>query len=213
MTESARNRQAGSQVLQQLVFRTHAPGAQRQCIDESLTAPARDGLRLMQAWATEGGLLNRIVCLWEGEADGSPRDGERAFDWLEGEPVARRLVPRRAVAESLLSSPLLELRMYAARPGRCEDFVAALLAALPFRERYSPCAGLWTTHERGFDVAVHLWAYDSLDARMRARQAAIADADWARYLDSVRPWLQYFQSMLLVPVGMPGSGDIGSTTR
>lgn len=192
----------------ELIFDTHPAGAQQACLQALPSAPIASATRLLQAWATECGPLNRVVTLWQGEIGDDASERERALDWMEGQRVSRLLSPRREVVASLLASPLLELRMYATHRGRCEDFVQALLAALPFRERYSPCAGLWTTRERGTDVAVHLWAYDSLETRMQARARAAADADWSRYRASIRPLLQHMQAVLLTPLVVPAGAAI-----
>nr|WP_240980481.1 NIPSNAP family protein [Ramlibacter agri] len=90
--------------------------------------------------------------------------------------------------------------MYAARPGQCDDFLAALLQALPFRERYSPCAAVWKSSERDVEIAVHLWAYENLQQRMAARSAAMQDPDWSAYRASIRPMLASLQAWLLLPL-------------
>jgi hypothetical protein len=75
-----------------------------------------------------------------------------------------------------------------------------MLAALPHRERYSPCAGVWTSRERGRDVVVHLWAYRSYDDRLAARAAAARDEAWAAYRSSLPPLLAAMHATLLVPI-------------
>jgi len=47
---------------------------------------------------------------------------------------------------------LLELRIYATNEGQCETFVNALVDALPYCEKYSLNAGVWTVRERGVDL-------------------------------------------------------------
>ncbi len=168
-------------------------------------AKKRDGL--IAAWATEYGPLNRVLTLrnarTEDAASEKSETTETPDDWLAPRNMVRQLEVRRPLRMDLLAKPLHELRMYAARPGRCEEFVEALVGALRYRERYSPCAGVWTTRERGVDLAVHLWSYDSLEQRMAARDAALRDADWSSYRASIRPLLVNLQAWLLTSVAIP----------
>jgi hypothetical protein len=188
--------------LHELVFAPHAlgdqPAAVRALRDEE--SARRDAL--LGAWSAEYGVLNRLVSLW---ALATPAPGATAGtigtgDWLAAEPVVRRMANRRAFDAEAAAAPLLELRQYAPRPGQRDAFVAALLEALPYRERYSPCAGIWTTSERGSDVVVHLWGYRSFEARLQARAAAMRDSAWDAYRVSIRPMIAAMHAVLLVPV-------------
>jgi hypothetical protein len=184
-----------------LLIEPHALGGQGAALD----AHAGALRRCLGAWSTEYGPLNHLVTLWEGAADpGGQVDTEQApQDWLAPRPASRRLLPRRALRPGLLDAPFMELRMYAARPGQCDRFLDAMLAALPLRERHSPCVAIWKSEQRGVDLVVHLWAYDSLDQRMAARSAAGADAEWGAYRASIRPLLDNMQAWLLLPAALP----------
>lgn len=208
---------AQADLVHELIVDTHAPGAQAEALAALPGTPQAPGRERLALWTPEYGPLNRLMSLWQlpGDAPDALAHGAdpdaTGIDWLDGGRRAYRLRPRRALRHDLLAAPLLELRLYAARPGRVEDFVQALLGALPFRERYSPCAGLWTTRERGWDLAAHLWAYDSLHHRMQARDRAMRDADWSAYRAGIRPMLQYLQALLLVPVAAaPAASAPGS---
>jgi hypothetical protein len=191
-------------IAQTLWFDGHDPGAPASAQAAVRAERARQGLPAQGTWATEYGPLNRIVSLWAPtHAETIADSAQPRADWLDASRYGYALRTRRALRTDLLASPLLELRMYAAQPGCCEDFVGRLLHALPYRERYSPCAGVWVTQERGWDIAVHLWAYDSLAHRMAARDASVADADWTAYRAGIRPLLKHLQAFLLVPVSIP----------
>ncbi len=186
--------------FQNLLIEPHAPGDQASVVARH--AQGHDGL--VATWATEYGPLNRLLTLRDAPEEGAATESTGApDDWLAPRTMLRRLEVRRPLKTDLLAKPLHELRLYAARPGRCEEFVSALLGALPFRERYSPCAAVWTTRERGVDLTVHLWAYDSLEQRMAARDAALKDADWSNYRASIRPLLENLQAWLLTSVPLP----------
>jgi len=182
-----------------LVIDTHAAGEQQAALEALRALGDSRQATLLHTWSTEFGPLNRIVSVWDGEGMLVPEEAERPLDWLDDRRLSRALQPRHLADHRLLAAPLLEMRMYAAHPGKCEFFVEALLEVLPFRERYSPCAGIWTTRERGRDVAIHMWSYESLEMRMQARARAAVDPDWSRYRTSVRPLLHSMQAMLLIP--------------
>lgn len=181
----------------ELVFTPHALGGQAAAVqglhDDAQGRPGD----LLGAWTCEYGPLNRVVSLWrEPAAESAPGDD----DWVATAPVRKTLTVRRAYDAQHAAAPLAELRQYALQPGAVETFVAALLAALPHRERYSPCAGLWTTQERGRDVAVHLWPYASFAARLAAREAAQRDPQWNEYRIAIRPLVAAMQASLLTPL-------------
>ncbi len=180
----------------ELMFYPHALGAQAPAVQWVRERAATD--ELLGAWASDCGPLNRVVLLWGGATDTQrAADGD---DWLATEPVRKTLTVRRAFDAQAASAPLVELRQYALQSGAVERFVAALLAALPHRERHSRCAGLWTTRERGYDVAVHLWPYPSFEARLAARERAQRDPQWNEYRLAIRPWIAAMQASLLVPL-------------
>lgn len=187
-------------VTHELAYVTHPLGQQGTAREALRAERARRPDALLGAWGAETGILNRIVALWsvEGASMGAGTAGDD--DWLSGSEVRRRMTARRRIANEALSAPLLELRHYAPHRGQCEAFVAALLDALPHREKYSPCAAVWTTQERGCDVVVHLWSYRTFDERLSARDAAMRDEGWAAYRQAIRPMLQAMHSTLLVPV-------------
>jgi hypothetical protein len=189
-------------LMNELVVDVYGVGEQAQALERLQTEAESRSQQLLAVWTAEYGLLNRLYSLWEGPASAlSPlTKAEPTQDWLSRERIARALTPRRPLRQDLLAQPVLELRTYAAKPGCCDAFVQALLAALPHRERYSPNAGLWTTRERGTDLVYHLWTYSSLEERMAARQGSQANAEWSAYRASIRPLLHALQASLLVPV-------------
>lgn len=182
----------------ELVLAPHRLGGQAAAVQSLRERSAARPGTLLGAWTSEYGPLNRVVSLWSEAADAP--EGADSDDWLATEPVRKMLRVRRAFVAVATSAPLAELRQYALQPGAGERFVAALLAALPYRERYSPCAGLWTTRERGRDVAVHLWPYASFDERLAARERAQRDPRWNDYRVTIRPLVAAMQAALLTPL-------------
>lgn len=188
--------------MYELVFAPHALGAQAPAVQALRDERARRGDELVAAWAPEYGALNRLVSLWRlaGDSLEAGTGRELSDHWLEASPVRCRLASQRPVRHELLASPLLELRRYAPQPGQAAAFLRAYLDALPERERYSPCIGVWTAREQHRDVVVHLWAYRSFDERNAARAAAAKNAVWAAYRARLPSLLGPMQAALMTPV-------------
>lgn len=94
---------------------------------------------------------------------------------------------------------LYELRRYRLQPGKAAAWTAKLAEHMPAREKYSTNLGLWTTLWPDPNVVVHLWIYDSYEARMEARAAAQADPEWKEFLGFAGPQIEEMYSMLLKP--------------
>ena len=74
-----------------------------------------------------------------------------------------------------------------------------MLAALPFRERYSRNIGVQTPMDGDVDQVLHLWGYADISDRMRARTGAFADEDWRRYIATIYPLMRRMNSQVLLP--------------
>lgn len=187
---------------------THGVGALAPTLVQLHRQQASSPAPLLGMWSVEYGLVNRVVSLWGAAAVTATDEGEVCQDWLDHARVLRRLQQRRPLRLDLLDAPFMEMRLYSTLPGRCEEFVSMMLRHLPFRERYSPCAGVWTTRERGRDVVVHLWAYRNFEERSSARVAAAADPDWARYRTWIKTVLHSMQVSWLARERLPADGAI-----
>jgi hypothetical protein len=169
--------------------------------------------RLAGSWSTEFGTLNQYVHLWE-----YPSLDER--DRLRGELAkndawTKEYVPRIRglihAQENKILSPqlpltppagdgwLYELRWYRAQTGRVGEFLAAIKAIMPVREKYSKIVALWQTEAGQLNEAVHLWAYRDLNERAAVRAKALADPEWQAYLGKVMPLLVDQKAIILVP--------------
>jgi hypothetical protein len=186
----------------QLMVRPHALGAQAAARDEVVRDAQHRGDALLGMWQTEYGPVNRVVALWElttpARLDATPTIDHDS--WLIDDPVRHPLAIRRGVNRDALASALVEWRQYTPHPEHCETFVAALLAALPHRERYSPCIGVWTSREAGRNTVIHLWGYRSFDERNIARTRAAANPGWAVYRTAIRPLIASMRATLLTPL-------------
>jgi hypothetical protein len=80
---------------------------------------------------------------------------------------------------------IYEVRTYPMRPGTVPIFEERLAAALPVRERYSKLAACWHTEIGPLNEAVHVWPYEDLSQRTRARAEAAKHPEWPPKLDDI----------------------------
>jgi hypothetical protein len=80
-----------------------------------------------------------------------------------------------------------EMRVYTLQPGKVPEFQALIeKEALPVISKYSKLVGWWSTEVGPLNEVVHIWAYEDLTHRTRAREAQGADPQ----LQAFRPKAQ-----------------------
>lgn len=77
---------------------------------------------------------------------------------------------------------IYELRIYEYKPGEIENYfaISAAVAKGIRGQEHGALLGFWTAKQGDVDMAVHIWSYDSLDHRQRAREALQADPRWSQ---------------------------------
>jgi len=164
-------------------------------------------------WMTEIGALNQVVHLWS-----YPDLNERAR--LRGElgknerwtneylPIIRPMLLRQDIR---LMNPVIaprkpetepniyELRVYRTKPGRVREWANHIMDVMPVREKYSKPVGLWIGEAGQPNEVVHIWAYPDLNARAKARAAAVADPQWQAFLKKAMPLLDEMSSTIMLP--------------
>lgn len=164
--------------------------------------------RLPGCWTSEIGHLNQVVLL----LDGQGREQSRAVDdaWFAGS--APRSRERRSLEAILSPVPpphsgnIYELRTYRLACGSIEAFIKLVRAILPFRQRFSPCAGMWVAASGRLDEVVHLWPYPDLNRRMEQRAAVAATPEWQDFLRQAVPLVEQMESELLLPTALSALG-------
>ncbi|MDQ2801368.1 MAG: NIPSNAP family protein [Pseudomonadota bacterium] len=73
---------------------------------------------------------------------------------------------------------IIEMRSYDLRPGTVPAFEERFGAGLPARAKLSPLAAFWHTEVGPLNRVIHVWPYESLEARTRIRAEAIASGVW-----------------------------------
>ena len=73
---------------------------------------------------------------------------------------------------------IVEMRTYQLKPGTVPKFLDAFQAALPIREKYSKLAGFFFTEVGELNQVIHIWPYESFEARTAARAAVMKEPGW-----------------------------------
>lgn len=91
---------------------------------------------------------------------------------------------------------IIELRMYQLKPGTVPQFYERFSASLPHRQKFSPLGGFFTTEVGELNKVIHFWPYDSFEARLKIRAAAIAPGQWP---PATREFALHQESELFLP--------------
>ncbi|MEK7880179.1 MAG: NIPSNAP family protein [candidate division NC10 bacterium] len=97
---------------------------------------------------------------------------------------------------------IYELRPYTLHPGKAPEFIQhAGGIAMPIRgDRYGKLAGYWSTDVGTLNQVLHLWAYDDMAHRTRARAELSKNERWnAEYVPKIRPLLSKQENTILIP--------------
>ena len=70
---------------------------------------------------------------------------------------------------------------------------------MPVREKYSKNVCAWITEGPNPNEVCHLWAYESLEQRMEARNGIAKEAAWQEFAAAGRPDLEEMHSTMLFP--------------
>ena len=106
---------------------------------------------------------------------------------------------------------IYELRTYTLKPGTTAEFETRFEKRHPLRQKHSKLAAFWHTDIGPLNQVIHVWEYDDLDHRARAREAASMDADLGR-LPGGREFVVEQQSEIYMPAPFMhplGSRDYG----
>ena len=72
----------------------------------------------------------------------------------------------------------IEMRTYTLRPGTVAAFEERFVEGLTARLQFSPLGGLWRSEVGALNQVVHIWPYESFEARERIGQAARKTGKW-----------------------------------
>ncbi len=73
---------------------------------------------------------------------------------------------------------IVEMRTYQLKSGAVPKFLERFSEALPTREKHSKLAAFWYTEVGALNQVIHVWPYESFEARVAARAAAMKEPGW-----------------------------------
>lgn len=172
---------------------TLRPGTQGPALKEIKTQvtgdrPALSG-ELLACWYSDIGALNRVLLLHRA-ASADQALADRGKLVLAEDPFGLKdaitqlhtdtfhLLPFLTGIDSATKGPVFEVRTYETRAGGMGPTVELWRKALPERIKLSPLlAGLYSVSGVAARF-MHIWPYESLEARGRVRAKAVADGVW-----------------------------------
>jgi hypothetical protein len=175
--------------MQFIEAKSRAVAAVEQRFEAAL--PARTALSPLGAfWRCEVGLLNQYIAVWpyrsfaehqrvveeEKKLDGWPPDladlvARQHSRLYQAAPFSPPIEPRKL-------GPLYEIRRYQYPPGAIPGVIAAWSEIIAERTRHSPFVGAWYSEDGPTHEWVHVWAYESYEARQRTRDAVARAGIW-----------------------------------
>jgi hypothetical protein len=93
------------------------------------------------------------------------------------------------------------MRTYTVQIGKMNEYLRHFeKEGLPVISRYATLVGWWYTEIGELNQVVHIWAYESLDDRIKRRTALYEDPDWLeKFVPKAFPMLEKMESKLLRP--------------
>lgn len=93
-----------------------------------------------------------------------------------------------------------EMRVYTLQPGKVPEFQALIeKEALPVITKYSKLVGWWSTEVGPLNEVVHIWAYEDLTHRERARKAQGEDPQLQAFRPKAQAMIVSQYNKLLTP--------------
>jgi hypothetical protein len=107
----------------------------------------------------------------------------------------------QSVAKEISENVIIEERIYTCHAGQARRYVEMYEAEGLAIQRpiLGSLVGYFTTELGPLNQVVHLWAYDSMQARAERRARLLADASWAAYSAKVVPLVLTQENKILVP--------------
>src|ERR1041385_3117269 len=91
---------------------------------------------------------------------------------------------------------IIEMRTYVLRPGATPSFMKAFEAGLAARTKISPLGGIWSSEIGTLNQIVHMWPYESYEARERIGAEARKTGQWP---PKTHEFILFQESKLLQP--------------
>ena len=95
---------------------------------------------------------------------------------------------------------IYEMRVYTLHPGKVPEFEAMIeKEALPHLTRHAKLVGWWSSEVGALNEVVHLWAFEDLAAREKARKAQGEEPALQDFRPKAQALIQTQRNQLLKP--------------
>jgi hypothetical protein len=99
---------------------------------------------------------------------------------------------------------IVEMRTYLLKPGTVPNFMERFAEGLDARTKFSPLGGIWASEVGTLNQVVHLWPYESFEAREHIGQEARKTGKWP---PRTQEFILFQESKILQPA--PFSPPLG----
>ena len=204
-------------MIHELRTYTFHPGKINQYLEIARTIgrPARGqnyGVN-MGYWTSEFGSLNQIWHLWQYESMEQRAHLRTELSkneaWTKNYvPAIRPLIQRQDIRFLNLVNGVntpekeggfYELRMYRFNPGMAGPWANRYRDIMPVREKYSKNVGVWTGEAPQPNEVLHMWNYESLAARTKARTELFQDQEWLDFIAKGAGAIVEMNNVMLIP--------------
>jgi hypothetical protein len=100
---------------------------------------------------------------------------------------------------------IIEMRTYTLKPGGLQGFLAAFTEGLPARLQFSELGAFWQSEVGTLNQVIHVWPYESFEARERIGQEARKTGKWP---PKTQEFILTQESKIVVPA--PFSPPLGN---
>lgn len=184
------------------------------CTEEYIGEKENLGGKLIGYWRTQFGERDRVIQLWEWASYAqrqSIRDALRKNErWQEYNSKVWPMFDRRR--SHILNqfdfwpihypdhpTSVYELRRYSLKPGQVWVWKTYWQQGLELRKKHIQPVGAWYSEIGDLNTVWHLWQYDSLDERVRLREASWNEPGFSEIVEMTLPLIRDMHSDLLVP--------------
>ncbi|HXP96018.1 MAG TPA: NIPSNAP family protein [Telmatospirillum sp.] len=93
-----------------------------------------------------------------------------------------------------------EMRTYTIHMGKLKEYLKHFEeVGLPIISKYATLVGYWYTDIGELNQLIHIWAYESLDDRVKKRAALYQDQDWqTKFMPKALPMLEKQENKILL---------------
>jgi hypothetical protein len=94
---------------------------------------------------------------------------------------------------------IYELRTYQLKVGAVQKYLQQFEhKGLPIISKYGTLVGYWTVDTGVLHRVIHIWSYNDLEHRQRARRQCMQDKDWTEgYLPLATPLIEAQESVIM----------------